>query len=455
MMSNEHGKPDRATGAQGADELADGVSQNGSHGYSALAGGAKPESAGTGTASNDAFSASSASGGATGGRRDSVDSTAEFWAGAHTVSDTDRRDEAPAGAGYSGRHSGTDAAAGGPGSPGGSPASSGDPAGGADAGQPGELGTGQDGDADGEKDADGADKRKRRFSTWRELPILIIVALVIALVIKTFVVQPFFIPSSSMENTLLIGDKVLVNKLIYHFRSIQPGDIVVFNGDGSWDPNPPPSPPASNVVAHAYDVTLRPLFHSIAGLFGTPVGQTDYVKRVIGVPGDRVTCCNAQGLVTVNGVPLHETSYIFPGASPSQIHFNIVVPKGRLWVMGDNRQVSDDSRMRQGDPGGGTIPENKVIGRAFMIIWPPSRWRILPIPSTFSQPGISRSSSAASTTAEREAAAEMLGARVQPGTSYLPLAAGLVGAVPLTWLQLRVRRRLGRRLRRRRLHRHS
>jgi signal peptidase I len=434
MMSNEHGKPDRATGAQGADELADGVSQNGGHGYSALAGGAKPESAaGTGTASSDAFSASSASAGATGGRRESVDSTAEFWAGAHTASDTDRSDEAPRGAGYSGRHSGSDTAA----------------------GQPAEPGAGQDSDDDGEKDADEGDKRKRRFSTWRELPILIVVALVIALVIKTFVVQPFFIPSSSMENTLLIGDKVLVNKLIYHFRSIQPGDIVVFNGDGSWDPNPPASPPASNVFAHAYDVTLRPLFHSIAGLFGTPVGQTDYVKRVIGVPGDRVMCCNAQGLVTVNGVPLHETSYIYPGAPPSQIRFNIVVPKGRLWVMGDNRQVSDDSRMRQGDPGGGTIPENKVIGRAFMIIWPPSRWRILPIPSTFSQPGISKPSSAASTTAEREAAAEMLGARVQPGTSYLPLAAGLVGAVPLTWLQLRVRRRLGRRLRRRRLHRHS
>ena len=151
-----------------------------------------------------------------------------------------------------------------------------------------------------------AASKKRRMSGWRELPILVVVALTIALVIKTFVVQPFCIPSSSMENTLLIGDKVLVNKLVYHFRSIQPGDIIVFNGDGSWNPNPLRPASNSNFLVRAYDDTLGKLFHSIAGLFGTPVGQTDYIKRVIGTPGDRVACCNAQGLVTVNGVPLHE-----------------------------------------------------------------------------------------------------------------------------------------------------
>jgi len=292
---------------------------------------------------------------------------------------------------------------------------------------------------------------KRGGSLWRELPVLIVVALVIALVIKTFVVQPFFIPSSSMENTLLIGDKVLVNKLVYHFRSVEPGDIIVFNGVGSWNPPPPPVRPASNPFVRAYDATLKPLFHSIAGLFGTPIGQTDYVKRVIGVPGDDVACCNAQGLVTVNGVPLHESSYLFPGAAPSQIHFNKVVPAGRLWVMGDNRQISDDSRMRQEDPGGGTIPISQVIGRAFVIVWPPSHWRILSIPSTFSQPGIHKAAaldSPGSSAAARQAAAtsELLGAKVKPEPSYVPLAAGLVGAVPLTWLQRRARRRVTRRL---------
>jgi len=296
-----------------------------------------------------------------------------------------------------------------------------------------------------------AKKRRSSRSSWRELPILIIVALAIALVVKTFVVQPFFIPSSSMEDTLMIGDKVLVNKLVYHFRRIEPGDIVVFNGDGSWDPNPSPSRPSGDPVVRAYDATLRPLFHSIAGLFGTPIGQTDYIKRVIGVPGDRVKCCTAQGLVTVNGVPLHESSYLYPGAAPSDIRFNIVVPKGRLWVMGDNRAISYDSRLHQNDPGRGTVPENKVIGRAFVIVWPPSHWQILPIPSTFDQPGIDQPSSSAQAgqpAARNAAAAALLGAKIKPAQSYLPLAAGLAGAVPLTWFQRRARRRLARKLRR-------
>jgi signal peptidase I len=290
--------------------------------------------------------------------------------------------------------------------------------------------------------------RKRTGSLWRELPILIVVALAIALVIKTFVVQPFFIPSSSMEDTLMIGDKVLVNKLVYHFRSIQPGDIIVFNGVGSWNAAPPPVKPASNPFVRAYDATLKPLFHSIAGLFGTPIGQTDYIKRVIGAPGDDVACCNAQGLVTVNGVPLHESSYLYPGAAPSQMRFNKVVPPGRVWVMGDNRQISDDSRLRQQDPGGGTIPINQVIGRAFVIVWPPSHWRTLPIPSTFSQPGINKAAGAldapGSRASARQAAAlgELLGSKVRPGTPYVPVAAGFVAAVPLTWLQRRARRRI-------------
>jgi signal peptidase I len=279
-----------------------------------------------------------------------------------------------------------------------------------------------------------AGRRSRRWSPWRELPILIVVALAIALLIKTFVVQPFFIPSSSMEDTLLVGDKVLVNKLVYHFRGIHRGDIVVFDGDGSWNPAVAPARPSSDPLVRAYDATLSPLFHSIAGLFGTPADQTDFVKRVIGLPGDHVVCCNAQGLVTVNGVPLHESSYLYPGAVPSQILFNIIVPPGRLWVMGDNRQVSDDSRMRQYDPGHGTVPENMVIGRAFVIVWPPSRWRILPIPGTFNQPALASAASGAMAVA----------------APYAPLGAGVVLAIPLTWLQRGTRRRLVRRLQARR-----
>jgi signal peptidase I len=444
-MSDEHGRPDQATGAQGAGEAADGPPRIGRHGYSALAGGGAD-------GNGDAYP---------GADRDSRDSRDPSGLGG--------RSPAGPGAGYKG-WAADDTLIQPPGvswsqsADGSWSESSDEPEPETGPGETRKHGEGGGRHAKGAAGAAGAPEPdeatpKRRMSTWRELPILIVVALTIALVIKTFVVQPFFIPSSSMEDTLLIGDKVLVNKLVYHFRSIQPGDIIVFNGDGSWNPSAPASPPPSNFVVSAYDDTLGRLFHAIAGLFGTPVGQTDYIKRVIGTPGDRVMCCNAQGLVTVNGVPLHEQSYLYPGAAPSQIKFNIVVPPGRLWVMGDNRAVSDDSRLRMSDPGGGTIPENMVIGRAFVIVWPPSRWRILPIPSTFNQPGIDGKGSAAArsagSAAGNTAADQILGARVAPDASYLPLAAGFAGAVPLTWLQRRARRQLRDKLRHRHRHRHS
>jgi signal peptidase I len=303
-----------------------------------------------------------------------------------------------------------------------------------DLADPGEPGPGS------QDDKAKAKARRRRRPLWGELPLLVVIALVIALVIKTYVVQAFFIPSASMENTLEIGDKILVNKVVYHLRSIQPGDIIVFNGAGSWTPAPPASRPSSDPIVRAYDATLRPLFQSVAQLFGTEPGQTDFIKRVIGVPGDHVACCNAQDLVTVNGVPLQEQSYLYPGETPGSApagysgRFSITVPAGRLWVMGDNRAVSDDSRLRPNDPGHGTVPENEVIGRAFIIVWPPSRWRILPIPATFSQPGIGRSAAAA-------AALPSGPVRLEPAAPFLPLASGFAGAVPLTWLQRRLRRR--------------
>jgi signal peptidase I len=325
-------------------------------------------------------------------------------------------------------------------------------------GQDGVPGAAADPGADA---ADGAEatpatgkKRHKRRPFWVELPVLLAIALVIALVIKTFVVQAFFIPSSSMENTLLVGDKVLVNKLVYHFRSIEPGDIVVFSGAGSWTPATPTGTPSSDPIVRVYDATLGRLFHSIAGLYGTPVDETGtvFIKRVIGVPGDHVVCCNAQGRITVNGVALNEQSYLFPGAAPGDApegytgRFNIVVPPGRLWVMGDNRPVSDDSRLRQGNPGHGTIPESAVIGRAFVIVWPPSRWRILGIPSTFSQKGVDSPVPAAVSALTSAGGIPVVAAASLP---YLPLAAGFAIAVPLTWLERRLRLRGWRRRRRR------
>jgi signal peptidase I len=289
-------------------------------------------------------------------------------------------------------------------------------------------------------------QRQKNRSFWRELPVLVIIALVIALVIKSFVVQAFYIPSPSMEHTLNVGDKVLVNKLVYHFRSIQPGDVVVFNGVGSWDPLPPAGKRSGDPIVRVYDDALVPLFHSLTGLFGTAPGQQDYIKRVIGVPGDHVACCT-DGHITVNGVKLNEQSYLYPGAAPSLTHFSVTVKPGRLWVMGDNRYVSFDSRGHMEDPGGGTIPESQVVGRAFLIVWPPSRWRTLPIPATFGQPGVTSGRAAAAGTAASAQVGEAAGLPMvtQPSAPYLPLELGFAVAMPLTWVQRRVRLRRRRR----------
>jgi signal peptidase I len=289
----------------------------------------------------------------------------------------------------------------------------------------------------GRKPAGRRGRRKRSF--WREFPILVAVALLLAVVIKTYAIQAFFIPSGSMENTLLINDRVLVNKLVYDVRGIHRGDIVVFNGDGSWDPGT--APRDTNFV-----VKFAQGFASMFG-FGHP-GDI-LIKRVIGLPGDKVACCDAQNRVTVNGVPLTEQSYLFPGDAPSEIRFNVVVPPGRLWVMGDHRLISDDSRNHLGQPGGGTIPENAVIGRAFVIIWPISRWRILPIPATFEQPKLSAAAPPAAQGTLGPAAtrdtANLMSARLEPSSPALPLALGFAAAVPVTWLQRRARLHIARR----------
>jgi signal peptidase I len=315
-------------------------------------------------------------------------------------------------------------------------------------GQPGQPGQGEQGSgADSGGDGGAGQpapprrsrKRRRRRSALVELLVLGVIAVVLALIIKTYAIQAFFIPSASMENTLDIGDRVLINKLVYDFRGIHRGDIIVFDGRGSWDPDTPSS---SNIFSR--------LGNDLEGIVGISHDSSIYIKRVIGLPGDRVVCCNANGQITVNGIPLSEQSYLYPGNQPSAQPFKITVPSDRLWVMGDHRAVSYDSRGHIGDPGGGTIPESSVLGRAFVIVWPPSRWGILNIPATFEQPQLN--SPAASSSNAALAAAMDNGTPLRQGGAVaagLPLALGFTGAVPLTWLQHRARRRLSARRERR------
>lgn len=220
-------------------------------------------------------------------------------------------------------------------------------------------------------------KKPRPFIV--ELPFLVVFALFLAFLIKTFLVQAFFIPSGSMQNTLAIGDRVLVNRAsVWLGGQPQRGQVVVFQDPGGWL-GPEETTSSSNWLTK----TL-----TFVGVL--PQDNGDLIKRVIGVGGDRVVCCNAQGQITVNNVPLDET-YLYPGDSPGSGQdgtFDIRVPKGRLWVMGDHRGVSEDSRAHQ-SLNGGTIPVSAVVGRADLIIWPISHWGTLPVPNTFKQTGLS------------------------------------------------------------------
>ncbi|MBG0852205.1 signal peptidase I [Streptomyces spinoverrucosus] len=228
---------------------------------------------------------------------------------------------------------------------------------------------------------------KKQRSFWKELPILIGIALVLALLIKTFLVQAFSIPSDSMQNTLQEGDRVLVDKLTPWFGS-EPdrGEVVVFHDPDNWlagEPTPDPN--------------ALQTFLSWIGLMPS-AEEKDLIKRVIGVGGDTVEC-QGTGPLKVNGKALNEP-YVYPGNTPCSVddqggQFKVKVPEGFIWVMGDHRQNSRDSRYNTGDANKGMVPVDKVVGRAIVKAWPINRWGTLPIPDTFDQPGLNDQSATA------------------------------------------------------------
>lgn len=253
---------------------------------------------------------------------------------------------------------------------------------------------------------DGRRKGKRRIPFWLEIPFLIVIALGLALLIKTFLVQAFSIPSESMQNALQKGDRVLVDKLTPWFGGEpERGEVIVFHDPDGWLANEPVTEP--NSVQR---------FLSFIGLMPSSE-EKDLIKRVVGVPGDTVEC-NGTGPLKVNGKALDEP-YVFPGNTPCSPDegggtFKVTVPDGKFWVMGDHRQSSLDSRYHQNDKNAGMVPADEVVGRAIVVAWPPTRWSTLPVPETFDQPGLNAA----------------LGAT--------PGVLGLAGAVPLVLWRRRV-----------------
>jgi signal peptidase I len=202
---------------------------------------------------------------------------------------------------------------------------------------------------------------RSKGSLLKELPILIVVALVVSLFIKSFLVQFFYIPSGSMENTLQIQDRVAVNKVPFISDNIKRGDVVVFRDPNNWLPE--------NLENSSNSLTskLKSVLVTV-GVLPNPAKQY-LVKRVVGVAGDRVVCCGDSGKLSINGIEVTEP-YIYGGDDPSDMKFDVTEPAGKLWVMGDHRGASADSRYHQDDINSGFVPLKTVSGRVVAVIWP-------------------------------------------------------------------------------------
>lgn len=208
-----------------------------------------------------------------------------------------------------------------------------------------------------------------RSGPWRvvrEILIVIVTAIVLSVVVRTFLVQAFFVPSQSMEATLLPDDRILASKITTNLSGVSRGQMVVFSDPGGWLPD----------VAPVETPPLRGFLEFI-GLVPSSSGD-DLVKRVIGIGGDRITCCDADGRIVLNGVPLEEP-YLKPGTRTDQITFDVEVPQGSVFVMGDNRPESADSRYHLAQNSGG-VPLDNVVGNVYVTVWPVNRWDVFGVP---------------------------------------------------------------------------
>lgn len=202
---------------------------------------------------------------------------------------------------------------------------------------------------------------RKKGSLLRELPILVVVALIVSLFIKTFVVQFFYIPSGSMENTLQIKDRVAVNKVPFISKNISRGDVVVFRDPDDWLPE---------IVDYDTNKFVSKAKSALVAVGVLPNPTKQYlVKRVVGVEGDHIVCCTKGGNLTINDVEVTEP-YIYAGNKPSEMKFDVTVPEGKIWVMGDHRGASADSRYHQEDINKGFVPLSRVTGRVVAVIWP-------------------------------------------------------------------------------------
>lgn len=202
----------------------------------------------------------------------------------------------------------------------------------------------------------------------RDVVVILLVALLVSFVVKTFLIRSFYIPSASMEQTLQINDRVIVNELVPGVMPIQRGDVIVFKDPGGWLLS---SAPVDNgFVGNAVEWVL-----SLVGLASQDSNE-HLIKRVIGLPGDTVACCTKAGMLTINGVPVKEPYVSLPSGQTrvSSVNFKVTVPAKSLWVMGDNRYNSMDSRFNTDKPGHGFVSFSDVVGRAFVVSWPVARW---------------------------------------------------------------------------------